>query len=143
MMKNFYAPLMLAIGGNALYHLSQKSIAKSINPLYALVVTYALAIVLCIVVAFFYPHEKTFVETMREANWAVLGVGVAAFLIEFGVLLAYRGGGGISYLGITVAVGTNLILLPIGLFGFREHLSKWNLLGIVFCILGLILVTKR
>ncbi len=142
-MKNFYVPMAMAIGGNALYHLSQKSITKSLNPLYALIVTYSLALVLCIIVAFFYPHEKTFAETLRESNWAVLGVGVAAFLIELGVLLAYRGGGNISYLGITVAVGTNLILLPVGLIAFREQLSRWNLLGIVFCIVGLILVTKR
>lgn len=142
-MRNLYLPLVVAIGGNVLYHLSQKSIPKQVSPLYALILTYALALALCVVAAFFYPHERSFAETVRESNWAVFGVGLAAFAIEFGVLLAYRYGGQVSHLGITVAVGSNLILIPFGLLVFRENLSARRIVGLIFCFLGLILVAKK
>ena len=142
-MNNFYLPLVVAIGGNVLYHLSQKSIPKGMSPLYALILTYGLALALCIAAAVFYPHERSFAETVRQANWAVFGVGLAAFAIEFGVLLAYRYGGQVTHLGITVAVGSNLILIPFGLLVFRENLSPRKIVGIVFCLLGLILVAKK
>lgn len=142
-MKSFYAWLALAIGGNVLYHFAQKSVTKSVNPLHALAAAYALALIMCVVAALATRSEQSFIGSLREMNWAVWMVGAAAFMIELGVLLAYRSGGRVGLLGVTVAVATNLILLPVGFVVFREQLSKWNMLGIVLSIVGLVLVTKK
>jgi len=142
-MKAFYVALLMAIGGNVFYHLAQKSVAKDVSPLHALIVAYAVALVLCCGAAFFQKGDKALLQSLTEVNWAVWGVGASAFLIELGVLLAYRSGGQIGLLGISVAVATNLILLPVGILLFRENLTKWNLLGVVLCVAGLILVVKK
>lgn len=142
-MKSFYAALALAIVGNVLYHFAQKSVVKTVNPLHALTVAYALALVMCVVATLVTARDASFIASWREMNWAVWLVGGAAFLIELGVLLAYRSGGRVGLLGVTVAVATNLILLPVGLLLFKEHLTRWNLLGILLCIVGLVLVTKK
>lgn len=142
-MKAFYVALLMAIGGNVFYHLAQKSVAKDVSPLHALIVAYAVALALCCVAAFFQKDDKAFVQSLTEVNWAVWCVGASALIIELGVLLAYRSGGRIGLLGISVAVATNLILLPVGVLLFRENLTKWNLLGVVLCIAGLILVVKK
>ncbi|MDX6271018.1 MAG: hypothetical protein QOD28_2241, partial [Acidobacteriota bacterium] len=43
-MKHFYLPLVLAIGGNLLYHLSQKSMPKAANPLFIITIAYIVGI---------------------------------------------------------------------------------------------------
>lgn len=142
-MKAFYVALLIAIAGNVFYHLSQKSVVKDVNPLHVLIIAYAVALALCCIAAFFYPSDKTFMQSVAQVNWAVWCVGVAALLIELGVLLAYRSGGRVGLLNITVAVATNLVLLPVGFFVFKEQLTKWNLLGVALCIIGLVLVVKK
>ena len=142
-MKNFYLPLALAVGGNLLYHLSQKSMPKAANPLYVITVAYLVGIVLCVLAAFVYPNEKTFMATLRESNWAVYAMGVGAVIIELGFLLAYRAGWNISTAAVACSTAVTLMLIPIGLIAYKEHLSLRNIVGLLFCMLGLVLVAKK
>jgi uncharacterized membrane protein YdcZ (DUF606 family) len=142
-MKNFYLPLALAVGGNLLYHLSQKSLPRAANPVYMITIAYLVGIVLCLLYSLIYPNEKSFVETLRESNWAVFAMGAGAAIIEFGFLLAYRAGWNISTAGVACSTAVTLMLIPIGLFAFKEHLSLRNVVGLLFCMLGLVLVAKK
>jgi uncharacterized membrane protein len=142
-MKNFYLPLALAIGGNLLYHLSQKSMPKAAHPLYVITIAYITGIVLCLLYGFIYPNEKTFMETVRESNWAVFGMGAGALVIEIGFLLAYRAGWNISTAAVACSTAVTLLLIPIGVLAFKEHLSVRNVVGLLLCMLGLVLVAKK
>jgi uncharacterized membrane protein len=142
-MKNFYLPLALAVGGNLLYHLSQKSMPKAANPMYVITIAYLVGIVMCVLYAFVYPNEKTFMETLRESNWAVFAMGVGAVIIELGFLLAYRAGWNISTAAVACSTAVTLMLIPIGLLAYKEHLSPRNIIGLLFCVLGLVLVAKK
>jgi uncharacterized membrane protein len=142
-MKNFYLPFALAVGGNVVYHLSQKSMPKAANPLYVITIAYLVGIVLCVLSAFIYPNEKSFMETLRESNWAIFAMGASAFVIELGFLLAYRAGWNISTASVACSTAVTLMLIPIGLFMFKEHLSLRNIIGLLFCMFGLILVAKK
>jgi hypothetical protein len=46
-MKSFYAPILLAISGGVLYHVSQKNIPQTVHPFAAVIIAYAAGIVLC------------------------------------------------------------------------------------------------
>jgi uncharacterized membrane protein YdcZ (DUF606 family) len=142
-MKNFYLPFALAVGGNVVYHLSQKSMPKAANPLYVITIAYLVGIVLCVLSAFIYPNEKSFMETLRESNWAIFAMGASAFVIELGFLLAYRAGWNISTASVACSTAVTLMLIPIGLFMFKEHLSLRNIIGLLFCMFGPILVAKK
>ena len=142
-MKNFYFPLALAVGGNLLYHLSQKSMPKAANPLYVITIAYLVGIVGCLLCSLIYPHEKSFGETLRESNWAVFAMGAGALIIEVGFLLAYRAGWNISTAAVVCSTAVTLMLIPIGLFAYKEQLSMRNVVGLLFCMLGLILVAKK
>ena len=142
-MKNFYLPFALAVVGNVLYHLSQKSMPKAANPLYVITIAYLAGIALCVLYGFIYPNEKSFMETLRESNWAVFGMGAGAVVIEVGFLLAYRAGWNISTAAVACSTAVTLLLVPIGLFAYKEHLSLRNVVGLLFCLLGLVLVTKK
>ena len=141
-MRSYYLPFALAVGGSLLYHLSQRSIPKGANPFYATLIAYAVGAGLCVACAQLYPAGKSFAETARGTNWAFVGVGVAAMMIELGFLLAYRAGWKVSVAAVSVNVAGVAVLVPLGVLLFKEHLSPRHLLGLVFCVLGLVLVTR-
>lgn len=141
-MRSYYLPFALAVGGSLLYHLSQRSIPKGANPFYATIIAYAVGAVLCAACARLYPAAGTFGDTVRGANWAVLAVGAAVVMIEVGFLLAYRAGWKVSVAAVSVNVAGAAVLLPVGLLFFKESLSPRNVLGLVFCVLGLLLVSR-
>ena len=141
-MKAYYLPLVLTIGGNLLYHVSQKSVPRAANPLLTMMLAYAVGILVCAVCAVFYPTEKPFLASIRETNWATFTIGIGATAVELGYLLAYRAGWNISIAPVLSSVGVTVILIPVGILAFREHLSGWNVIGIAFCLVGLLLVTR-
>jgi len=133
----------MAVGGGALYHLSQKSIPKGVNPLHAVMLAYAVGIVLCAACGLLYRTEQSFLSSAREVGWPALGVGLGAVVIELGFLLAYRVGWNISVLGTFTSVAVALLLIPVGVAVFKEQLSAWNVLGILCCVAGLILISRK
>ena len=140
--RTFYFPLCLAVGGMLFYHLAQKSIPRGINPFYATIIAYTVGIVMLAVCALTLPGNKSFVSSIRESNWAVFVVGAAAACIEVGFLLAYRSGWKISVAAVATNVAVTLMLVPIGIVIFKDHLSLRNVLGLIFCVLGLVLVVR-
>jgi uncharacterized membrane protein YdcZ (DUF606 family) len=142
-MKSFYVPLFLTIGGSILYHIAQKSLPRTTNPLITMMLAYAVGILLFVLCALFYHDPRPFLSSVKESNWAVFVVAVGAASIEIGFLLAYRVGWNISIAPVASSVAVALLLIPIGLLVFREHLSIGNVIGIMFCVVGLILVTHK
>jgi uncharacterized membrane protein len=142
-MKNFYLPLVLVISGNVIYHLSQKLLPKEANPLYTMIIVYCVAIVACAACALAYPSDKTFLQSARETNWMIFVLGVSVAMIEVGFLLVYRVGWNISTASITTSVTVTLMLIPVGIVAFKEHLSARNVVGLLLCMVGLVLVAKK
>ena len=141
-MRAFYFPFALAVGGSLLYHLAQRSIPRGLNPFYATAVAYLLGTVLCVGCALLYPSDKSFADSARESNWAVFAVGVAVVCIELGFLLAYRAGWRISVAAVATNVAVTAALIPVGVLVFKDQLSVRNGVGLVFCLLGLVLVVR-
>lgn len=142
-MKNPLFPVVLAVFGGVLYHLSQKSVPKTVSPFAAILCAYAIGIALCAAAFWLEPAAQSFGASLRESNWAVIGVGVSAVLIEIGVLLAYRTGWNISVASVTINIVVALALIPVGLVAYKEHLSARNAAGIVCCLIGLYLISKK
>jgi uncharacterized membrane protein len=142
-MSAFYLPFVLTVGGMLFYHISQKSIPRDMNPFLVTILAYFVGIVFCVICALAYPSRKTFAESLKETNWAVITLGVAAAAIELGFLLAYRAGWRISVAAVATNAAATLLLVPIGLVVFKDHLSLRNILGLVFCIAGLALVVRE
>jgi len=57
-------------------------------------------------------------------------------------MLAYRAGWRISVAAVATNVAATAMLVPIGIIIFKEQLSLRNILGLVFCVLGLVLVVR-
>ena len=138
----FYFPIAVAVTGMLFYHLAQKSIAKGINPFFATMIAYVTGIVVCAVCAFAFPGNKSLMASVKESNWAVYVMGVAAACIEVGFLLAYRNGWRLSIAAVATNVAVTVMLVPIGVIIFKDHLSLRNVVGLIFCVLGLALVAR-
>ncbi len=138
----YYFSFFLVIAGNILYHLSQKSIPKGLNPAFSVTVSYVVALALS---AALYPFlsSQPVRESARQLNWASVGVGVSAVAIEFGFLLVYRAGWNISIASAMASAAIAVVLIPIGILLYRERLSAVNVVGLLLCLAGLVLVIRR
>lgn len=141
-MRNYYLPFTLTVGGMLLYHLAQKSIPQGLNPFHATILAYASGILVCSVGALALAGNEGFLSSLKGSNWAVPAMGVGAAAIEIGFMMAYRKGWRISTTAVATNVAATVMLIPIGMLIFREHLSLRNILGVLFCLLGLVLVVR-
>ena len=141
-MRSISFPLLLIVGGNVLYQVSQKSMPKTANPLLTMLLAYAVSMTICAVAAAILPAGPGLVESIRTANWAVVALGAGIAMVEIGYLTAYRLGWKISVLPVMSSVVVALLLIPIGLLLFHEHVTLRSLLGIALCIGGLVLLHR-
>ena len=137
-----YFPFGLAVGGMLLYHISQKSITSNLNPFHATMFAYLVGIAVCAVAGLSYGGNRSIISSFKASNWAVFAMGIGAAAIEVGFMIAYRSGWKISLTAVATNVAATAILIPIGLLLFKEHLTLRGAIGIVFCILGLLLVVR-
>ncbi|KAF0243060.1 MAG: EamA-like transporter family [bacterium] len=142
-MKLMYLPLILAILGGVIYHISQKSIPSNSNPIFAVIVAYITGILILVFFNFLYPPDKPFLDIIKEFNWSMVMVGVGAAMIEVGILLAYRAGWNIGVTSTIMGATVALLLIPVGIIIYKEHLSIWNLFGVLCCIVGLVFLVKK
>jgi uncharacterized membrane protein YdcZ (DUF606 family) len=142
-MNATYFPILLIIAGGLLYQFSQKSLAKGLNAYFVIIIAYLAGIVLCVVCNWLYPAEGSLTEAVKKTNWAVLGIGVGAVLVEIGFLVAYRQGWQISLTSMLVNMIISLVLVPVGMLVYKEKISGWNAVGIAFYFAGLLLISKK
>ena len=142
-MKSHYMPLLLAISGGLLYHVSQKLIPRGVNPYWAVILAYVAGIALCGIALLLSPSGGSLRESWRAADWSVLGLGAGAVMIEVGFVFAYRAGWQISLASLSANVAIAVLLIPIGIVFYRDQLTRANILGLLLCLAGLILLTRR
>jgi uncharacterized membrane protein len=91
----------------------------------------------------FYPNQSGIVANIKSLNWASYALGLAIVGLEAGFIIAYRMGWQISLAGIISNIAVAILLIPIGLFFFKETFSLTNIIGIILCIFGLVLVNYK
>lgn len=136
----FYSSILLALAAMTLYHLVLKVTPSDVNPAISLIVTYATCILLCLGLLLFFPLKSSLVAAFRQLNWTSFGLAFALVGLEVGFLLAYRAGWNVSMASIVVSVAVAVLLVPVGLLLFKETLSPLNVIGVLVCIAGFVMV---
>jgi len=136
----FYLSMIIAILSVTAYQILQKQISININPVVSLMITYAVAILFTATLFILFPSENNILESLKNANYASYLLGITIVGIEMGFLLAYRNGWKLSMATPFYTSITTVLLLLIGIIFFKEYLTGIKILGIVFCILGVILL---
>lgn len=138
----FYLPIVLTALATTLYHIAQKSIAPGVNPMVSLVVTYATSLAACLAAIPFAPGGVVFLRSLKQLNWATYAVGLSIVGVELAVLLAYRAGWRISLASVVANVTTALLLVIVGVVGYREQLAARHVAGLLMCLGGLVLAAR-
>ncbi len=136
----FYFAIFLTVLSNVFYHIFQKSIPSDVNPIISLIVTYIVAILFSIFILPFYPDKLSYMDSIKNLNWSSVLLGIAIVGLEMGFLLAYRTGWNINTASLFSSISVSIILIFIGSIFFKEHLSAINLIGVSFCLIGLVLI---
>ena len=139
----FYFSITLAICSSALYHFSAKSTPANVNFSVSLIVTYLVALGIVLLTIFFFPAKNGLAVELKQLNWASFLLAIAIVGIEFGFLLVYRSGWNLGIAAVLVNVAASLILLPVAIFLFKDKISWVNVLGIIVCFIGLIMLNWK
>jgi multidrug transporter EmrE-like cation transporter len=139
----FYFSISLAIASSALYHFVAKSTPSNVNFTVSLLVTYAVAFVITLIGFIFFPVKNSIMAEIRQLNWASIGLAIAVVGIEFGFLLTYRAGWNLGIAAVLVNVVASLILVPVAILVFRDEITWVNILGILVCLAGLVMLNWR
>ena len=139
----FYFSITLAICSSALYHFTAKSTPSNVNFTVSLLVTYAVAFTVTLFTFFFFPAKNGVMAELKQLNWASIGLAVAIVGIEFGFLLVYRSGWHLGIAAVLTNVVASLILLPVAIFFFKDKISWVNIVGILVCLAGLIMLNWK
>jgi drug/metabolite transporter (DMT)-like permease len=134
---------LIAIAGQVLYHVTQKSISAGAHPVISLLTFYLVAAVLTLPLLLFFPVNGSLGEEIQKLNWAVYGVAASIVMIEIGFLLAYRAGAELSSAAVLTASVVAVSTLVIGAVFFRESLSVVKVAGIALCLAGIGLMTWK
>ncbi len=136
----FWFAILLTIVSNVFYHIFQKITPQDANPVFALAISYLVAGLICVVLLIWFPLEEGVRQSLKQLNWATVGLAFTLVGLELGFLLAYRAGWNISLAGLASNATVSVLLLPVGLMVFKEQLSRLNLAGVAVTILGLVLM---
>ena len=139
----FYFSITLAVFSSVLYHFSQKEIPAGVHPIVSVVVTYAVSLLLCLVLLYFLRPSSGIWQAVKQLNWASYVLALSLIGLELGFLLVYRSGWNIGLAAVVVNVVASLILIPIALFVFRDRLSWVNIAGILVCLVGLVMLNWK
>ena len=139
----FYFSITLAICSSALYHFSAKSVPSNINFAISLIVTYAVALGITLIVALLFPAQNGLASELKNLNWASFLLAIAIVGIEFGFLLVYRAGWNLGIAAVLTNVVASLILVPVAIFVFKDKLSIINVIGILVCLAGLVMLNWK
>jgi len=139
----FYFSITLAICSSALYHFTAKSTPSNVNFTVSLLVTYAVAFVVVLLTFIFFPIKSGLVFELKQLNWASIGLAIAVVGIEFGFLLTYRSGWNLGIAAVLVNVVASLILVPVAILIFKDNISWVNILGILVCLAGLVMLNWK
>jgi|WetSurMetagenome_2_1015567.scaffolds.fasta_scaffold21783_5 drug/metabolite transporter (DMT)-like permease len=139
----FYLSMIITIVSVLFYQILQKGISNNVNPAVSLIISYTIAILVSIILYFIIPSGEGFINSIKKANLASYLLGVAVVGIEIGFLLIYRNGWKLGLAAPFSSSITNILLISIGLLVYKEHLTGMNMLGLFFCIVGIILISYK
>ena len=134
--------ILLIVISNVVYNICTKSTPGQINPFTSLLVTYLTAALLVLLAGRFFPSEKGFIQSFGHLNWTSLALGVAIVGLEFGYIMAYRAGWNISIGSLVANILLAVMLIPVGVYLFREGFGANKIIGTVLCIAGLTMINK-
>lgn len=117
-----------------------KSMPSDVNPFGALMVTYFVAAIISAIVFAFAVGPSNLGVEISKINWTSIILAIAIVGLEVGYVFVYRAGWTVSTATVVANIGLACVLIVVGYFLYRENVSINQILGIIVCMIGLILI---
>ena len=134
--------LVLLLLSDVLYQVSFKMVPVNINPIASMLGLYSFTLIMGFTIGFVVDKKlktKSFKNYYKYPIVILLAFGT--FAAEIGHLLIYKFGGDLSkVINLTLPVEA-ITLLIIGAIIYKEKLNHKNLIGVLFSIVGVLLIS--
>jgi len=130
-------PIAMIVIGGVLYHVSQKSTPREVDPFFSLAISFGIAALACLLTFFLRGGAE---GQMKQVNWTAYALALSLVVIESGYLVAYRAGYRINLTSLACNTAIAVALIFIGTALYSERLAPRNIAGAVLCLIGLTLL---
>ena len=117
-----------------------KSMPSDVNPFGALMVTYFVAAIISAIIFAFAVGPDNVGAEISKVNWTSIILALAIVGLEVGYVFVYRVGWKVSNASVVANIGLACVLILVGYFLYKENVSIRQILGIIACMVGLILI---
>ena len=133
---------MIVVGANTVYNITTKSTPENVNSFASLAITYFIAALCSLFMFFVTATDKNIIHELTKVNWTAFALSVAIVALEFGYICIYRAGWKVNTASLVANISLACVLLLVGFVLYKETLSLRQMIGIVICAAGLILVAR-
>jgi EamA-like transporter family. len=141
-MINLFWPIIIVVVANTLYNITAKLTPSEVHPFASLFITYFTAALFSILLFFITSENKNIIKEVQKINWTAITLGFSVVALEFGYIYIYTVGWKVSTGSLVANISLACILLIIGFFIYKENFTLHQILGVVLCTIGLLLVTR-
>lgn len=117
-----------------------KSMPGDVNPFAALFITYIVSAIITFIIFVVMVKPENVVSEISKVNWTSIVLAFAVVGLEFGYVFVYRAGWTVSTATVVANIGLACVLVFVGYFLYKENVSLNQILGIVACMFGLVLI---
>jgi drug/metabolite transporter (DMT)-like permease len=103
-------------------------------------VTYFVAAIISGLIFLYSVGPSNVADGLSKINWTSIVLALAIVGLEVGYVFVYRAGWAVSTASVVANIGLALMLLVVGYFLYRENVSFNQIVGIVVCMFGLVLI---
>ena len=133
-------PILIVILANTFYNICMKSMPNDVNPFGALMVTNLVAAIISAIIFAFMVGPSNVVFEISKINWTSIILAIAIVGLEVGYVFVYRAGWTVSTATVVANIGLACVLIGVGYLLYKENVSINQILGIIVCMVGLILI---
>ena len=139
-MWGYIWPLVLIVISNTVYHIIAKQTPTNASSFLSLTVTYVVGAVVSFAAYLISSPSKTLGQSFSELNWTSLALGLAIVGLEAGFIYMYRAGWKVSTGPLIANILVCVLLIVVGALFYKETLGLKQIIGIVLCMGGLVLI---
>ena len=139
-MWNYIWPLLLVVGANTCYNICAKGTPEQLHPFASLTLTYVTAAAVSLLLFLVTSPSRDYLSEIRHMNWTTFGFGVVIVGLELGYIQLYRAGWNVSVGPLVANILLAVVLLALGVLFYKEALHWNQLLGMLLCAGGLVLI---
>ena len=137
---NLIWPILIVILSNTFYNICMKSMPNDVNPFGALMVTYLVAAIISAIIFTYVVGPSNVTFEISKINWTSIILAIAIVGLEVGYVFVYRAGWTVSTATVVANIGLACVLIGVGYLLYKENVSINQILGIIVCMVGLILI---